>query len=87
MFNSPVIIFSKTYCPHSQAAKNLFLRAYKIVPAPFVVELDDHPHGAELQDLLAKRTGRRTVPVGFTLSLFIFFDALLIVMAVDDRTS
>jgi len=59
---SPIIIFSKTYCPHSRAAKNLFLRAYKIVPAPYVVELDDHPHGAELQDLLAKRTGRRTVP-------------------------
>ncbi|KAG0644029.1 thioredoxin-like protein [Tuber brumale] len=59
---SPIIIFSKTYCPHSRAAKDLFLRAYKIVPAPHVVELDSHPHGAELQDLLMKKTGRRTVP-------------------------
>ncbi|CAZ84817.1 unnamed protein product [Tuber melanosporum] len=59
---SPIIIFSKTYCPHSRAAKDLFLHAYKIVPAPHVVELDSHPHGAELQDLLAKQTGRRTVP-------------------------
>ncbi|CUS14865.1 unnamed protein product [Tuber aestivum] len=57
-----VIIFSKTYCPHSSAAKDLFLNAYKIVPTPYVVELDNHPHGSELQDLLAKQTGRRTVP-------------------------
>ncbi|RPB05350.1 glutaredoxin [Choiromyces venosus 120613-1] len=59
---SPIIIFSKTYCPHSHAAKNLFLHEYMIVPAPHVVELDKHPHGSELQDLLAKQTGRRTVP-------------------------
>lgn len=32
------------------------------VPAPYVVELDKHPHGVELQDYLGKVTGRRTVP-------------------------
>ena len=56
-----VIIFSKSYCPHSKKAKAIFEK-YTIVPAPFVVELDQHPLGAQLQASLAKSTGRRTVP-------------------------
>jgi glutaredoxin len=32
------------------------------VPAPYVVELDEHPMGKLLQDKLAAMTGRRTVP-------------------------
>ena len=35
---------------------------YKITPTPFVVELDEHPLGPQLQDELASSTGRRTVP-------------------------
>ena len=35
---------------------------YSIVPAPFVVELDAHPLGPKLQEILAKTTGRATVP-------------------------
>jgi glutaredoxin len=35
---------------------------YSIVPAPFVVELDAHPLGPKLQEILAKNTGRTTVP-------------------------
>ncbi len=35
---------------------------YGIVPAPFVVELDLHPMGPQLQGILAKNTGRTTVP-------------------------
>ena len=31
-------------------------------PSPYVVELDIHPHGPELQAHLGKVTGRRTVP-------------------------
>lgn len=38
------------------------LDKYTIVPAPFVVELDEHSLGAELQTALEKTTGRRTVP-------------------------
>lgn len=56
-----VIIFSKSYCPFSAKAKSI-LNKYTIVPAPFVVELDQHPLGAKLQALLAKNTGRSTVP-------------------------
>lgn len=59
---SPVIIFSKSYCPHSARAKKILLSKYAITPAPYVVELDHHPLGAKLQDTLAQMTGRRTVP-------------------------
>lgn len=57
-----VIIFSKSYCPHSQKAKLILLSKYTITPAPYVVELDQHPLGPRLQDALEKSTGRRTVP-------------------------
>ncbi|MCJ1395802.1 hypothetical protein MMC18_008688 [Xylographa bjoerkii] len=59
---SPIIIFSKSYCPFSRKAKIVLLEKYLIVPAPFVVELDKHPMGPQLQDTLTKMTGRRTVP-------------------------
>ncbi|KAF1965333.1 glutaredoxin [Bimuria novae-zelandiae CBS 107.79] len=59
---SPIIIFSKTYCPHSRKAKHILLDKYDIVPAPYVVELDEHPLGLKLQEVLADTTGRRTVP-------------------------
>jgi glutaredoxin len=57
-----VIIFSKSYCPYSMKAKNILLDKYKIVPAPYVVELDQHPLGQQLQSELGRSTGRRTVP-------------------------
>ncbi|CCC06035.1 hypothetical protein SMACR_00251 [Sordaria macrospora] len=59
---SPIIIFSKSYCPYSKKAKNLLLGEYQIDPAPFVVELDQHPLGPGIQAELGERTGRRTVP-------------------------
>ena len=57
-----VIIFSKSYCPHSRRAKGILLEKYIIDPAPFVVELDQHPIGLGIQAHLADLTGRRTVP-------------------------
>ncbi|KAG5999970.1 hypothetical protein E4U21_006091 [Claviceps maximensis] len=59
---SPVVIFSKTYCPHSKRAKGVLLEKYTITPEPYVVELDEHPLGPALQDALHEKTGRRTVP-------------------------
>ena len=59
---SPVTIFSKTYCPFSKRAKYILLEANTIVPAPYVVELDQHPDGPAMQQLLVKTTGRKTVP-------------------------
>jgi glutaredoxin len=43
-------------------AKSILLDKYNIVPSPFVVELDQHPLGPKLQNLLAENTKRRTVP-------------------------
>lgn len=57
-----VVIFSKSYCPYSKLAKGILLDKYTIEPKPFVVELDQHPIGSALQDLLLEKTGRRTVP-------------------------
>ncbi|KAG5978837.1 hypothetical protein E4U55_005852 [Claviceps digitariae] len=59
---SPVVIFSKTYCPHSKRAKGVLLEKYIITPEPYVVELDEHPLGPALQDTLHEKTGRGTVP-------------------------
>ncbi|KAF2395551.1 glutaredoxin, partial [Trichodelitschia bisporula] len=59
---SPIIIFSKTYCPFSKKAKAILLEKYNITPKPYVVELDTHPLGPYLQEHLAESTGRRTVP-------------------------
>ncbi|KAF2815760.1 glutaredoxin [Mytilinidion resinicola] len=59
---SPIIIFSKSFCPFSRKAKTILLQQYKIVPPPYVVELDKHPLGPALQAALAKSTGRHTVP-------------------------
>ena len=59
---SPVIIFSKSYCPHSAAAKHILLTLYTLTPPPYIVELDQHPHGGELQAFLKEKTGRGTVP-------------------------
>lgn len=57
-----MVIFSKSYCRFSKRAKGILLEKYTIEPKPFVVELDEHPLGAELQDELLEATGRRTVP-------------------------
>ncbi|ESA44206.1 hypothetical protein GE21DRAFT_1711 [Neurospora crassa] len=59
---SPIIIFSKSYCPYSKKAKSLLLGDYQIDPAPYVVELDQHPLGPGIQAELGDRTGRKTVP-------------------------
>ncbi|OCT51837.1 Glutaredoxin domain protein [Cladophialophora carrionii] len=53
---SPIIIFSKSYCPYSKRAKALLLQTYSITPAPYVVELDlmtdpvPRPHDADDDD-------------------------------------
>ncbi len=59
---SPVVIFSKTYCPYSKGLKELLKSSYEITPSPAIVELDMHKYGPQLQEYVGKRTGRRTVP-------------------------
>lgn len=62
MKRAPIVVFSKSYCPYSKRAKALLTEKYNIVPAPLIVELDQHAHGPEIQAALGKKTGRRTVP-------------------------
>ncbi|KIP06501.1 hypothetical protein PHLGIDRAFT_72581 [Phlebiopsis gigantea 11061_1 CR5-6] len=57
----PLIIFSKSYCPFSQRAKSL-LASQDLKPSPTIVELDQRTDGPILQAILARLTGRRTVP-------------------------
>ncbi|TBU31704.1 thioredoxin-like protein [Dichomitus squalens] len=57
----PLVVFSKTYCPYSQKAKAL-LNSYGITPPPKVVELNVRSDGPQVQAILARLTGRRTVP-------------------------
>ncbi|CDR41878.1 CYFA0S08e01090g1_1 [Cyberlindnera fabianii] len=59
---SPVVIFSKSYCGYSKALKNLLSSEYELNPAPTIVELDKHKQGRALQDYIAQKTGRKTVP-------------------------
>ncbi len=58
-----VIIFSKSYCPHCKACKQLF----QDLSVPYVaVELDNlGPTGVQLQDALKELTGQSTVPSVF----------------------
>ncbi|KZT10805.1 thioredoxin-like protein [Laetiporus sulphureus 93-53] len=58
---NPVVVFSKTYCPYSQRAKSL-LQNYELYPPPVVVELNTRSDGPIIQKILARLTGRRTVP-------------------------
>lgn len=57
----PMILFSKSYCPFSKGMKDL-LSQFDIIPALKIVELDTHENGAALQDYVAEKTGRKTVP-------------------------
>ena len=48
------MVFSKSYCPHSKATKEL-LRQKNVKFE--VVELDQVPQGAEMQNILEKISG------------------------------
>lgn len=57
--SSPVVIFSKTYCPYCSKAKNL----YSNLQVPLkVYELDNMDDGNQIQDELYKLTKQSTVP-------------------------
>lgn len=59
---SPVVVFSKSYCPFSKALKELLGLHYEITPPPAYVELDKHKNGQELQKYIGDKSGRTTVP-------------------------
>jgi len=55
-----VVIWSKTYCGYCRATKQLFDSLTNIQVATH--ELDTMSNGDEIQNLLAKMTGQRSVP-------------------------
>ncbi|ORY73202.1 glutaredoxin, partial [Protomyces lactucae-debilis] len=63
-----VMVFSKSYCGHSRAAKTL-LKQQGIQHT--VVELDQHPNGAMMQKYLGAKTKQHTVPQTFKKGRFI----------------
>ncbi|KAH0844759.1 hypothetical protein AYO21_01921 [Fonsecaea monophora] len=71
---SPIIIFSKSYCPYSKRAKALLLETYNITPAPYVVELDlmttpvPKAHDDEDDDAPAPTLGRKLQDLLATLT-------------------
>ncbi|KAI0044981.1 thioredoxin-like protein, partial [Auriscalpium vulgare] len=58
---TPLVVFSKTYCPYSKAAKAV-LKQYDLSPAPSIVEVDLREDGGILKALLTRLTGRGTFP-------------------------
>ncbi|GAA5872838.1 hypothetical protein JCM1840_005865 [Sporobolomyces johnsonii] len=58
---APVVVFSKTTCPHSKRAKEL-LQRYDLIPAAHVVEVDQRPDAISLKALLTRRTRHSTFP-------------------------
>lgn len=59
---SPIMIFGKSYCLDSNYVQLLLLQSYQITPKPYVVELDKHPHGAQLWAYMAEVTGLWETP-------------------------
>lgn len=62
MTDNPLVMFSKSYCPFSAGLKDLLAEYFDFTPSVVIVELDKDPNGRELQDYIAQKTGRRTVP-------------------------
>ncbi|CAI4326177.1 BDN_1c_G0008530.mRNA.1.CDS.1 [Saccharomyces cerevisiae] len=59
---SPIIIFSKSTCSYSKGMKELLENEYQFIPNYYIIELDKHGHGEELQEYIKLVTGRGTVP-------------------------
>lgn len=63
---NPVVVFSKSYCPYCNTAKRALAAAASTLDnyaGAKVFELDNMgSKGAAIQDYLAHKTGRRTVP-------------------------
>jgi len=59
--NSPLVVFSKSYCPHSRRANSL-LQSYALDPPPRVVEVDLRADGDLLKVILTRLTKHSTFP-------------------------
>ncbi|GAA97367.1 hypothetical protein E5Q_04045 [Mixia osmundae IAM 14324] len=58
-----VVVFSKSWCPFCKRAKGtLSSLDVKEEQKPYIIELDEHDKGSEIQDYLAEKSGQRSVP-------------------------
>ena len=60
--NNKVVVYSKSWCGYSMRTKMLF---EDMGVDTRVIELDEDPDGAEIQEALEDMTGQRTVPNTF----------------------
>ncbi|CAK9075459.1 unnamed protein product [Durusdinium trenchii] len=67
-----IILFSKTYCPFVQKAKEV-LASLRPKPVMTVIELDlmGEPRHGPIQQVLRKHTGSSTVPQAFVNGTYI----------------
>ncbi|KAF9653965.1 thioredoxin-like protein, partial [Thelephora ganbajun] len=59
--NSPLVVFSKSYCPYSRRAKSL-IQTYALDPPPKIVEVDLREDGDLLKVILTRLTKHSTFP-------------------------
>ncbi|KAI0315228.1 thioredoxin-like protein [Amylostereum chailletii] len=59
--DTPLVVFSKTYCPYSKRAKDL-LATYDLYPPPKIVEVDLRDDGDLIKAILARLTSHTTFP-------------------------
>jgi len=59
--NSPLVVFSKSYCPYSKRAKSL-IQTYALDPPPRIVEVDLREDGDLLKVILTRLTKHSTFP-------------------------
>jgi len=59
--NSPLVVFSKSYCPYSRRAKSL-IQTYALDPPPRIVEVDLREDGDLLKVILTRLTKHSTFP-------------------------
>ncbi|KAG1751374.1 thioredoxin-like protein [Suillus paluster] len=57
----PLVIFSKSFCPHSKRAKKL-LKTYNLSPPPKIIEVDLRDDGDFLKLILTRLTDHSTFP-------------------------
>jgi len=59
--DTPLVVFSKSYCQYSQRAKAL-LALYDLQPPPMVIEVDLREDSDLIKSILTRLTGRATFP-------------------------
>jgi len=59
--NSPLVVFSKSYCPYSKRAKSL-IQTYALDPPPRIVEVDLREDGDLIKVILTRLTKHSTFP-------------------------